>query len=546
MRLLFLSLALVSSTLTAANIDSRQALELAYQIYGEMQDPNLGSDLLLEIVAQDIHHAQPAYYVCQPKNGEGFVIVSGNDQQPELLGYSTTGSWEQALRIEPFAKMIGTYADVTACKSTQSAASANRNQEQRPILTVSEVINPLCHTLWHQSAPYYNLCPMQGDVHCLTGCTATAMAQVMYYHQYPVNPTGTGSATMAYSPLPDVDFSQYTLDWDNMLTNYAHVEYTETQANAVATLMMLCGFGAQMNYSATGSGANVVPARRAMIQNFGYSTTTRLYLRESYTRDHWLSMITDELLAGRPIIYSGRTSTNDGHTFVCDGTGLRGTVHVNWGWGDGVNINVDVDVMAPHGSNDGYTFNNQMMIGIQPALEGEDRAIPYNLDVCDSVTYKPSNKMVVLPAVWNLGSESVTLSIGFQIEKEGQVVDNIILKKNVSIGVDNKINPIYAILKLPTTLEDGTYVLRMGVQQTSTGEWLDLNSGDMPTALQFTITDGEASYEGYTALREVRADRYISNSTENKQTIYDSMGRRVNQMQSNKIYIVNGKQTISF
>ena len=57
-------------------------------------------------------------------------------------------------------------------------------------------VEPLVTTRWSQGAPYNDLCPMEGDARTLTGCVATAMAQVMYYHQWPEKASGKGSYTI--------------------------------------------------------------------------------------------------------------------------------------------------------------------------------------------------------------------------------------------------------------------------------------------------------------------------------------------------------------
>lgn len=80
-------------------------------------------------------------------------------------------------------------------------------------------VTPLLTTTWNQGTPYNNLCPeYTTGKKCATGCVATAMAQVMSYHQWP---------TSATEPIPGYKTRRYgitlsalpatTFDWANHL-----------------------------------------------------------------------------------------------------------------------------------------------------------------------------------------------------------------------------------------------------------------------------------------------------------------------------------------
>jgi len=533
-----ISIFAVAGVLQAAPVDVCRVRQIAQEVYSEMQGNSTTKGIEMQLVAQDQLHATPAYYVCEPQQGEGFIIISGHDLGPQLLGYSTTGHFADALSLPVFGEMLQDYAERADAGLIEPIVEPKQADR---VMAPAAVINPIVKTYWAQASPYYNLCPEQDGQHSLTGCTATAMAQVMYYHKHPAAPVGTGKALLGWEPLPELDFTAYTFDWDQMLLTYRDVEYTEEQANAVATLMLLCGYGVNMQYSPSGSGANLPPARNALITNFGYSTTTRIYLRKSYTRDNWLQMIKEEILAGRPIILSGRTSNNSGHTFVCDGMGLRNTIHINWGWGEGCNLNVDCDMLTPQGYSEGYNNEVQMILGIQPALEGEDRTLPYNLDICDSIQFKTSNNMLIYPAIHNLGPNDLQLDLGFEVKRGDESLDPLIIKEWVKIKTEANSNPLYTILKFPESWTDGTYTLRMVVQNRNSGEWIPVNGGDVPTAIQFSVVDGVVTYEGYSALQSIAIDAPSAEIS----LPQDLLGRRVTQMQTGRIYLHNGKKYIA-
>ncbi|MBR6490650.1 MAG: C10 family peptidase, partial [Muribaculaceae bacterium] len=125
-------------------------------------------------------------------------------------------------------------------------------------------VAPLIQTKWNQNAPFNNACPIyiESDgtqAPSLTGCVATAMAQVMYYHRCPAQ-YGNGSKTLTVhhgdgsTSSVTVNFAATSFDWDNMLTVYSN-GYNSEQADAVAQLMLACGVAANTTYTSTSSSA---------------------------------------------------------------------------------------------------------------------------------------------------------------------------------------------------------------------------------------------------------------------------------------------------
>lgn len=155
-----------------------------------------------------------------------------------------------------------------------------------------------------------------------------------------------------------------------MLPTYTNNNYTQTQADAVAKLMLHCGKAVEMDYGEE-SGAIVTPGRLA--KYFGYDSDLMLDLmRTCFTLAEWTAIIDKELQAKRPILYSGRT-TNGGHQFVCDGSDGNGLYHINWGWGGYQDGYFDITILNPGQGGigagnvtDGYNRGCDMIIGIQP------------------------------------------------------------------------------------------------------------------------------------------------------------------------------------
>lgn len=318
------------------------------------------------------------YYVFPFGENKGFAIVSGDDDMPEIVGYADHGTYDANNMPAAMAAFLNNYrATIEAMK--QGNASAIKNIAEAKALRANNTrattaVSPLLGDIkWNQSEPYNNMCPKYDDTNLsATGCVATAMAQVMMYWKYPnelkadINEYETSTHKL---PVAGETKGQ-KYDWDNMLPTYTNNNYTQTQADAVAKLMLHCGKAVEMDYGKE-SGAIVTPGRLA--KYFGYDSDLMLNLmRTCFTLAEWTAIIDKELQAKRPILYSGRT-TNGGHQFVCDGSDGNGLYHINWGWGGYQDGYFDITILNPGQGGigagnvtDGYNRNCNMIIGIQP------------------------------------------------------------------------------------------------------------------------------------------------------------------------------------
>lgn len=318
------------------------------------------------------------YYVFPFGENKGFAIVSGDDDMPEIVGYADHGTYDANNMPAAMAAFLNNYrATIEAVK--QGNASAIKNIAEAKALRANSTrattaVSPLLGDIkWNQSEPYNNMCPKyDGTNLSATGCVATAMAQVMMYWKYPnelkADIQGYKTSTHELTVAGELKGQKY--DWDNMLPTYTNNNYTQTQADAVAKLMLHCGKAVEMDYGEE-SGAIVTPGRLA--KYFGYDSDLMLDLmRSCFTLAEWTAIIDKELQAKRPILYSGRT-TNGGHQFVCDGSDGNGLYHINWGWGGYQDGYFDITILNPGQGGigagnvtDGYNRNCNMIIGIQP------------------------------------------------------------------------------------------------------------------------------------------------------------------------------------
>lgn len=318
------------------------------------------------------------YYVFPFGENKGFAIVSGDDDMPEIVGYADHGTYDANNMPAAMAAFLNNYrATIEAMK--QGNASAIKNIAEAKALRANNTrattaVSPLLGDIkWNQSEPYNNMCPKyDGTNLSATGCVATAMAQVMMYWKYPnelkADIQGYKTSTHELTVAGELKGQKY--DWDNMLPTYTNNNYTQTQADAVAKLMLHCGKAVEMDYGEE-SGAIVTPGRLA--KYFGYDSDLMLDLmRSCFTLAEWTAIIDKELQAKRPILYSGIT-TNGGHQFVCDGSDGNGLYHINWGWGGYQDGYFDITILNPGQGGigagnvtDGYNRGCDMIIGIQP------------------------------------------------------------------------------------------------------------------------------------------------------------------------------------
>lgn len=333
----------------------------------------------------EINLSQESYYVFPNANSKGFTIVSGDDRLPEIVGYSSQGSYDENNLPEGFVSFMEAYqnlynrvnlGDAEALKNL-AEIKAWRNKKNASAASTSAVAPLLGNIEWDQTSPYNNMCPRYDSVHvAATGCVATAMAQVMAYYKYPKQlkadiPGYVNRWNGIPMEIPTITREEDVYDWDNMLPKYnKEANATQQQKDAVAKLMYHCGAAVQMNYGPESAAA--VSATK-LAKYFGYDADLMMDLnRSTFSLDKWMQIIDTELAAGRPVLYSGQAS-DGGHQFICDGKDGEGLYHINWGWSGSQNGYFDLSLLNPEkggtgsgNSTEGYNRLCSMTIGIAP------------------------------------------------------------------------------------------------------------------------------------------------------------------------------------
>lgn len=333
----------------------------------------------------EITLSQESYYVFPNANSKGFTIVSGDDRLPEIVGYSSQGSYDENNLPKGFVSFMKAYqnlynrvnlGDAEALKNL-AEIKAWRNKKNASAASTSAVAPLLGNIEWDQTSPYNNMCPKYDSVHvAATGCVATAMAQVMAYYKYPKQlkadiPGYVNRWNGIPMEIPTITREEGVYDWDNMLPKYnKEANATQQQKDAVAKLMYHCGAAVQMNYGPESAAA--VSATK-LAKYFGYDADLMMDLnRSTFSLDKWMQIIDTELAAGRPVLYGGQAS-DGGHQFICDGKDGEGLYHINWGWSGSQNGYFDLSLLNPEkggtgsgSSTEGYNRLCSMTIGIAP------------------------------------------------------------------------------------------------------------------------------------------------------------------------------------
>jgi len=322
------------------------------------------------------------FYVFNIGEDDGFVIAGGDASAREILGYCDHGSFDWDSAPENFKWWLGQYTKQIENAEVADGAAVRAPQRSKAASARTE-IEPLIKTKWNQGTPFNNAIPKYNDnTVFVTGCVATGMAQVMYYHRCPAT-TGTGSHSYnpeTYNSMTfSADFGNTTYDWDNMLLKYTSGNYTTAQANAVATLMYHAGVSVDMDYNTSasgGSGASSMYIGLALATYFKYDKSVRNEFRTYFTDEAWEDLVYNELAAGRPVLYSGQ-ATDGGHQFICDGYDSDEVMFTfNWGWGgycDGSYPLTGTGALQPNGSGIGgagsgssYDQDQQITVNVMP------------------------------------------------------------------------------------------------------------------------------------------------------------------------------------
>ena len=325
------ALLMMPLSLSASRVDLKAAQTVAQRFMGEQQQRSLNATS--QVPSMTMAHAEVSafnpvmadYYVFNAEDGSAFVIVSGDDRAEQVLGYGE-GAIDMSNIPCNMRWLLDMYKEQIEYLHSHPAMEVENFSQSLKDANLRYL--PLLTCDWSQGTPYNDQCPLYEGEHCVTGCVATAMAQVMYYWRYPKSSPPVHAYKLLWMDIPALPAT--TFDWDEMLDTYTG-PYTASQGEAVAKLMRYCGQACCMDYGVDGSGA-FVSEQLAGMKLLGYNSDAFMADRKNYNTATWNSMMLRELADGYPILYSGSGQAG-GHAFVLDGyDGNQGKYHINWGW----------------------------------------------------------------------------------------------------------------------------------------------------------------------------------------------------------------------
>lgn len=366
--LLLATLLLVAAISRAASVDVATAQLTAQRFYQNMTGGtglkagnNTGNARLIHCEYNPAHPNQATYYIFN--TDDHFIIVAGDDRAHEVLVW---GDAPLDMHNIPDAMKywLGCYQQDLIYLQDHPGLVVETGPRRAPSHNTPSVA-PLLNTMWDQSYPYFNQCPVSDGSHCLTGCAATSLSMVCHYWRYPkeistIPAYTTSSLHMSLNALPPTTF-----DYDNMLDMYIGSYYNEVQAQAVAHLMRYVGQAEHMDYTPSASGVSSWDINRA-VSTLGFDSDATMVFKDNYSNDEWAAMLQEELAAGHPLEYCGFSNTS-GHAFNVDGyDAVTDMYHINWGWSGSGNCYCALNAFRGGGSN--YKSGQLTFIGLVPPI----------------------------------------------------------------------------------------------------------------------------------------------------------------------------------
>ncbi len=412
------------------------------------------------------------YYVFAPSAAEGFVIVAGDDKVEPIVGYSLTNNFS-AEQIPPaLESLLSSYAQYVAAVREGEIEAVPRKASVTPVF-------PFITTAWNQFHPYNYYCPEINGERAVTGCVATATAQIMNYYEWPEAGHGSCTATLndGYNtPVTTTLGQEY--DWANMRDVYG-ASYSEAEAQAVGLLMRDVGYACNLVYGTDATSGYTTGALAALLNHFDYSPGIHAVHKDYYSDAAWQEMLHEELSAGHPIYYAGQ-SGNGGHAFVCCGMDQYGGYYINWGWGgysDGYFYLHDLG---------GYNYDHNAIIGIEPIGNGESRDEYVGIPHIGMFEVKAQNSSLSAPSatcyirVNNMTAEYISGRVGYALFEDGTMVSSEVKRIQPDYIISN-LPPMYynywnsAPIQLTDVagLSPGVREIRFFWQPEGSNEWID-------------------------------------------------------------------------
>ncbi|MHC4866126.1 MAG: C10 family peptidase [Planctomycetota bacterium] len=334
---------------------------------------------------QGVGPAHNGLYYIVYLEASGFVIVPADDLVGPIIGFVERGTYDPspknplgALVTNDLNGRIAAIRDIQRLEGTDAMktalASQARWQELQTLAdavgtmglgSISDVrVEPLVQSKWAQTT----CCAPQGDPCALAcynyytpplptppppntpngdpdnypcGCVATAMAQLMRYHEYPATMNITGPCSISVDGTPiSASPRGGPYPWSNMVFE-PNCDTNDTERRAIGEICYDAGLSVNMSYTAAASTIpSLSPVKGALMNNFAYSNA--VYDPWSPPISQWADVIINSNLDAACPVLLNLIDPNDqnpeeegGHAVVCDGYGYESNTmyhHLNMGW----------------------------------------------------------------------------------------------------------------------------------------------------------------------------------------------------------------------
>ena len=507
---LLLSSLLLTVSVFANPIDPEKAGEIA-QGFWDKTLKNRNEAVLTPISRSDMSKAgsrfvtpkaNPGFYIFTPEDETGFVIISGDDELTPIVGYSTTAkAGEMPPALRDLLNVYDMYVDDVRNGIVEPAQTVSTSQGSN--------IAPMLTTTWDQGTPYNKMCPTIGGSYAPTGCTATALAQIMKFHNWPDKPSK--SFTWYNNTIKkdeNVNTSNHKYDWANMIDSYKS-GYTTKEADAVALLMSDVGKSMNSSYALGGTGATPHAAAQVLVNIFKYSPDVIYAEREVYTNEEYMELIRTNLEARQPVMYAGHGQNySAGHAFVCDGINENNFLHINWGWSGYFDGYFDITNMAPGGAGigggeDRYNVGQAIIANIRPRATGESdvngNPTLYSMLILNPDTDPNKNEEYqileksVKSFTNNMSKQCIAFALLNWSHSTSKMVVKMTFEKNGKIHRSIQLNDTNDLIELKMNEDSGGYYIVNFDISNKTGSDTYLEQGTYNMRIYYS--DGNSDYK---------------------------------------------------
>ena len=520
--------ALTACGLSAKHLTPQEALSRAVsQPVNSMQKaPANAAAMEIKRVLLNPDNAATVYLFASDGNA---LVVPADDRVAPVLGYiDGCADGELPPQMEWWLSEYSRQIDYVMAQP-ESGSGLYITLPSHKAETAKAPIAPMVSTRWNQADPYNYNCPVVNGSKSMTGCVATAAAQVMKYHNYPA--AGTGTITYSdNSTTRTLSLDGKPFDWDNMLDSYTGT-YNSTQRDAVAYLMQAVGYASQMSYSPQASGAQSPIMLAGVKQYFGYNEKATMLNRQNFPLAQWEDLIYENLQTVGPVYYAGADNIQGGHAFVCDGYSSDGFFHFNWGWGGAYDGYFKLTALTPEGQGiggnaGGFNFDQEIVLNMTaPGSPTIDLPVVSPITLTGNLTgSKYGNKGITLSSdqvstmgafCYNASGETVNVEFGIKAVNIATGKETI---EGYGSGITLGMYQGYASfpLYIPDGLTSGNYRMYLVTRDYPNGEWTaishEISCVDFVNA---TISNGNIS-----AITNVAGNEIEGNNLEALSSIY--------------------------